>query len=105
MLRAWSDSQRAGVLDRHGKRGTTFVYESQADPARAVSVTMPVRTASWNTDAGLTPIFDMNLPEGALRAHLVRRFGKATGAAFDDFFVRSAVERAYQEATGKMSEE
>jgi cyclase len=27
------------------------------------------------------------------------------GAAFDDFFVRSAVDRAYQEATGRMAEE
>ncbi len=29
----------------------------------------------------------------------------ARGAAFDDFFVRSAVERAYQEAKGAMAEE
>jgi len=33
---------------------------------------MPVRLASWNSSAGLLPIFDMNLPEGGLRARLVR---------------------------------
>jgi serine/threonine-protein kinase HipA len=44
---------------------------------------MPVRTASWNTQHGLAPIFDMNLPEGALRAYLMRSFAKAAGTFFD----------------------
>jgi serine/threonine-protein kinase HipA len=42
-----------------------------------------VRLASWDTKAGLAPIFEMNLPEGALRERLQRMFAKATGA-FDD---------------------
>jgi len=92
MLRAWTDSQPAGFLDRHGRRGTTFVYEPTADPQRAVSVTMPVRTASWDTPHGLAPIFDMNLPEGALRAYLMRSFAKATGS-FDDFDLLGIVGR------------
>jgi serine/threonine-protein kinase HipA len=90
MLRAWTDSQPAGFLDRHGQRGTTFVYDPKADPRRAVSVTMPVRTSSWDTPHGLAPIFDMNLPEGALRAHLMRSFAKATGS-FDDLDLLSIV--------------
>ena len=45
---------------------------------------MPKRTASWDTRFGLAPIFEMNLPEGALRARLVNQFAKATGS-FDDF--------------------
>lgn len=93
MLRVWTDSQRAGVLDRHGGRSTTFVYEAKAEPKRAVSVTMPVRTASWNAAHGLLPIFDMNLPEGALRAHLIRSFAKATGS-FDDFDLLGVVGRS-----------
>ena len=92
MLRVWTDSQRSGLLDRHGPRGTTFVYDPRVASDRAVSVTMPVRTASWDTPYGLVPIFDMNLPEGALRAYLVRSFAKATGT-FDDFDLLGVVGR------------
>src|SRR5882762_5613896 len=66
MLRVWTDRQLAGHLDRHGSRGTAFVYAPKIVAARAVSITMPVRTASWDTEHGLAPIFDMNLPERAL---------------------------------------
>jgi serine/threonine-protein kinase HipA len=92
MLRVWTDSQRSGLLDRHGPRGTTFVYDPKVAPVRAVSITMPVRTASWDTSHGLPPIFDMNLPEGALRAYLMRTFAKATGT-FDDFDLLGVVGR------------
>jgi serine/threonine-protein kinase HipA len=92
MLRVWTDRQFAGHLDRHGTRGNAFVYEPKAAAARAVSVTMPLRTASWNTQYGLLPIFDMNLPEGALRAYLMRSFAKATGT-FDDFDLLTIVGR------------
>jgi serine/threonine-protein kinase HipA len=92
MLRVWTDSQRSGLLDRHGPRGTTFVYEPKVVSSRAVSITMPVRTASWDTPYGLAPIFDMNLPEGALRTHLTRSFAKATGT-FDDFDLLGVVGR------------
>ena len=92
MLRVWTDGQHAGLLDRHGPRGTTFVYGPKVAPERAASVTMPVRTASWDASYGLAPIFDMNLPEGALRAHLTRSFAKATGS-FDDFDLLGIVGR------------
>jgi serine/threonine-protein kinase HipA len=110
MLRVWTDSQRSGLLDRHGPRGTTFVYEPKVASARAVSVTMPVRTASWDTPYGLAPIFDMNLPEGALRAHLMRSFAKATGT-FDDFDLLGVVGRTqigrirYSDPDAKLTEE
>lgn len=84
MLRVWVDGKPAGILDRFRERGSTFVYEPTADPALAVSVTMPKRTASWNSTSGPAPIFEMNLPEGALRERLVRQFAKTTGS-FDDF--------------------
>lgn len=92
MIRVWSDGKHAGVLDRLAQRGSTFAYDPSAPPARAVSVTMPVRVQSWNTSFGLTPIFEMNLPEGALRERLVRRFSKATGT-FDDLDLLSIVGR------------
>ncbi|MDX2274355.1 MAG: HipA domain-containing protein [Hyphomonadaceae bacterium] len=92
MIRVWTDGQRAGALDRLATRGSTFAYEPGAPAARAVSVTMPVRVQSWDTDFGLAPIFEMNLPEGALRERLTRRFAKATGT-FDDFDLLGVVGR------------
>ena len=92
MIRVWSDRRHAGVLDRLGPRGSAFAYNPKAEPARAVSVTMPGRLASWNTSVGLAPIFDMNLPEGALREHLRRRFAKAVGT-FDDYDLLGIVGR------------
>ena len=92
MIRVWADKLRAGVLDRHGQRGSTFAYETKASSHRAVSVTMPVRTASWDTPIGLAPIFEMNLPEGALREHLRLRFAKAIGT-FDEFDLLGVVGR------------
>jgi serine/threonine-protein kinase HipA len=92
MIRVWSDSQLAGVLDRNGSRGTTFAYAPETALERAVSVTMPARTASWNTAFGLAPIFQMNLPEGALRERLTRLFSKATGT-FDDYDLLGVIGR------------
>jgi serine/threonine-protein kinase HipA len=87
MIQIWTDLAVAGMLDRSrtpGSRGTAFAYLPLADPARGVSVTMPVRLASWDTPFGLAPIFEMGLPEGALRERLRLAFSKATGT-FDDF--------------------
>ena len=92
MIRVWSDNKTAGVLDRLGPKGSTFAYDPQALPERAVSVTMPVRVQSWDMQFGLAPIFEMNLPEGALRERLMRRFAKATGR-FDDLDLLSVVGR------------
>ena len=93
MIRVWSDNQRAGVLDRLPRKGSTFAYEPLADKQRAVSVTMPVRVQSWDARFGLLPIFEMNLPEGALRERLTRRFAKATGT-FDEFDLLGIVGRS-----------
>ena len=92
MLRVWTDQQAAGHLDRHGSRGTAFAYEPKTAAARAVSITMPARTASWDTQHGLAPIFDINLPEGALRTYLMRNFAKAAGT-FDDLDLLAVVGR------------
>lgn len=93
MIRVWSDRKSAGVLDRLGSKGSTYAYDPAASADRAVSVTMPVRVKSWDTEFGLAPIFEMNLPEGALREYLKRRFAKATGR-FDDFDLLSIVGRS-----------
>ena len=93
MIRVWTDAAEAGILDRHNLRGSTFVYQPGAASERAVSVTMNVRTSSYDTPLGLLPIFEMNLPEGALRERLRLAFAKATGT-FDDFNLLSIVGRS-----------
>jgi serine/threonine-protein kinase HipA len=92
MIRVWSDGVRAGILDRLEPRGSTFAYDPEALPQRAASLTMPVRVQSWDLKYGLLPIFEMNLPEGALRERLKRQFAKATGS-FDDFDLLQIVGR------------
>lgn len=93
MIRVWTDHRSAGMLDRNGQRGSAFVYQPGSAPERAVSVTMPVRLESWNTPLGVAPIFEMNLPEGALRERLRLAFAKATGT-FDDLDLLSIVGRS-----------
>jgi serine/threonine-protein kinase HipA len=98
MISIWTDRLPAGALDRNRptadsrQLGSTFVYEPGADAQRAVSVTMPVRLASWDTAYGVAPIFEMNLPEGALRERLRMAFAKATGT-FDDLDLLAIVGR------------
>ncbi len=79
-LRVWVNDRPVGRLDRHG-RGTTFVYDGDVDLRNAVSLTMPVRTASYDSAYGLLPVFDTNLPEGILRDILQKSLAKAQGRA------------------------
>lgn len=96
MIQVWTGShdghQASGVLDRSGASGSTFAYTPPLDHSRSVSLTMPSRLPSWNWPVGLAPIFEMNLPEGALRDRLQRQFGKATGR-FDDLDLLSITGR------------
>jgi len=93
MIKVWTDAAEAGLLDRQGTRGSTFLYLPGAPPPRAASVTMPVRLPSWDIAFGLPPIFEMNLPEGILRERLRLAFAKATGT-FDEFDLLSIVGRS-----------
>src|SRR6202035_2115365 len=93
MMKVWTDAAEAGLLDRHGERGSTFAYLHGAPPKREVSVTMPLRLESWSVPFGLLPVFEMNLPEGVLRERLRVAFAKATGT-FDEFDLLSIVGRS-----------
>lgn len=74
-----------GTLGRGQLRDdSVFSYADDAQETHAVSLTMPVRLESYAWARGLPPVFEMNLPEGALREELVRRFSKAI-RGFDDF--------------------
>jgi HipA-like protein len=93
MIKVWTHAVESGLLDRHGERGSTFAYLPDTPAERSVSVTMPVRLASWSVPFGLLPIFEMNLPEGFLRERLRLAFAKATGT-FDEFDLLSVVGRS-----------
>src|SRR5882724_5779122 len=93
MIKVWTDAAEAGLLDRQRDRGSAFAYLPETVPKRAVSVTMPVRLPSWDVPFRLPPIFEMNLPEGALRERLRLAFAKATGT-FDEFDLLSIVGRS-----------
>jgi serine/threonine-protein kinase HipA len=93
MIKVWTDATEAGLLDRHGERGSTFAYLPGMPATRAASVTMPVRLESWSVPFGLPPIFEMNLPEGVLRERLRLAFAKATGT-FDELDLLSIVGRS-----------
>ncbi len=49
----------------------------------AVSLSMPVVNEQYGSDYKLHPIFDMNLPEGALSKRLRKKFSKIL-SNFDD---------------------
>src|SRR5271170_3547871 len=92
MIKVWTDAAEVGLLDRHGERGSTFAYLPGTPPASDLSVTMPLRLESWSVPFGLLPVFEMNLPEGALRERLRLAFAKATGS-FDELDLLSIVGR------------
>ena len=75
-LKVWVDESPAGVLQREGRRQYVFGYQPTA--AEAVSLTMPVRLESWVTPE-LHPVFQMNLPEGALLEAIRRAIAKIIG--------------------------
>src|ERR1035441_11081369 len=93
MIKVWLGASEVGLLDRQRDRGSAFAYLPETVPQRAVSVTMPVRLPSWEVPFGLPPIFEMNLPEGALRERLRLAFAKAMGT-FDDFDLLGIVGRS-----------
>lgn len=67
-----------------------FGYRDGTAAESAVSITMPVRVDQYDSMAGLLPIFEMNLPEGALKERLRLQFAK-TIPEFDDLDLLSIV--------------
>lgn len=81
----------AGTLGRGPSRSdSVFTYAESTQEESSVSLTMPARLESYTWENGVPPIFEMNLPEGALRDELVRRFSKAV-RGFDDFTMLAIV--------------
>lgn len=77
-LAVWAGGKRAGLLARETKGEYVFAYNPGTDPDAQVSLTMPVRLQSW-TSRELHPVFQMNLPEGALLEAIRRAIAKVVG--------------------------
>jgi len=52
-----------------------YVFNYKDDATSVVSLTMPIRKSSWNSKK-LHPVFEMNMPEGALREAIKNHFAK-----------------------------
>jgi len=72
-LSVWIDDIKTGALAQAEKRKHVFSYESKAK--EVVSLTMPIRLESW-VSPELHPVFQMNLPEGALLEAIRRATAK-----------------------------
>lgn len=79
-LAVWAAKNRAGLLSRStDRRQYVFAYDPTAmRPDFQVSLTMPIRPESWSS-RDVHPIFQMNLPEGALLEAIRRAISKITG--------------------------
>ena len=84
-LNVFVDATSQGWLARSDIEEETilFGYREGAQAADAVSLTMPIRADQYDSMGALLPIFEMNLPEGALRERLRLQFAKVI-PEFDD---------------------
>jgi serine/threonine-protein kinase HipA len=77
-LAVWAAKVRSGILARERGQEYVFAYSADAGTEAQVSLTMPVRLESW-VSRDLHPIFQMNLPEGALLEAIRRAIAKVVG--------------------------
>jgi len=84
-LHVYSGRVPVGTLARSDLKADTllFGYRAGTAAADAVSLTMPLLADQYHSRARLLPVFEMNLPEGALRERLRLQFAK-TISEFDD---------------------
>ncbi|HEY7803426.1 MAG TPA: HipA N-terminal domain-containing protein [Orrella sp.] len=76
MLDVYVSNQLVGVLDQPDPYTFVFInYLPDAPSALPVSLLMPTRTESW-VSRELHPVFQISLPEGALRELITKKFAK-----------------------------
>jgi len=94
-LDVFAGTTRAGTLSRSdlADREYLFGYRAECPPAGAVSLTMPVIADQYDSMGALHPVFEMNLPEGALLERLRLSFAKAV-PDFDDLRLLAIVGRS-----------
>lgn len=75
MLDVYVQDRRVGVLSQTGVTSFVFTYLPDVPQELSISLLMPPRAESW-TGTFLFPVFQVSLPEGALRQILERSFAK-----------------------------
>lgn len=110
-VHVFAAGQASGQLFRSEREEDIFLfgYESTATSYEAVSLTMPVRAEQYDSMGGLLPVFEMNLPEGALKERLRLQFAKSI-PGFDDLDMlaivgASQIGRLRYALTPKLTEE
>jgi serine/threonine-protein kinase HipA len=79
MLKVYVDKHLAGSLFKPESEPNKyhFGYDEHCTPECAVSLSMPIANEHYTSDyKTLHPVFDMNLPEGALAERLRKEFSK-----------------------------
>ncbi|HUH41580.1 MAG TPA: type II toxin-antitoxin system HipA family toxin [Sulfurimonas sp.] len=71
-LKVFINKEHSGKLTHEEQM---YVFNYNDDATSVVSLTMPIRGRSWNSKK-LHPIFEMNMPEGALREAIKNHFAK-----------------------------
>jgi serine/threonine-protein kinase HipA len=94
MTHVFVNRSAVGILSRD-EPAHRFAYDAETRPEQAVSLLMPVSPDPYFAErsAVLHPVFDMNLPEGALREALGDMFAKAL-PVFDDLALVEVVGRS-----------
>ena len=73
-LAVWNNGKKAGILGQNDNYFFNYLPDTPVE--HLVSLTMPHRLQSWVSERALHPIFQMNIPEGALREALRNAFAK-----------------------------
>lgn len=73
-LAVWNSGKKAGILGQNDNYFFNYLPDTPVE--HLVSLTMPYRLQSWVSDRELHPIFQMNIPEGALRDAIRNAFAK-----------------------------
>jgi len=71
-LKVYTNRTQCGDLSYEDEQ---YIFNYKNDANSVVSLTMPIRKASWNSKK-LHPIFEMNMPEGALKEAIKNHFAK-----------------------------
>ena len=71
-LKVYTNRTQCGDLSYEDEQ---YIFNYKNGANSVVSLTMPIRKASWNSKK-LHPIFEMNMPEGALKEAIKNHFAK-----------------------------
>ena len=70
-MKVFVNNTEVGQLHKEEK----YIFNYSEDAKEIISLTMPIRSESWSSQT-LHPIFQMNMPEGALRDAIKNHFSK-----------------------------